>query len=94
MVKTKGRTKEWRYYILARRIGRFALIYRVRAPGTNVSSGAAGCRRQRNWTIIETGEHVSRKTTDAMISDPPLVRIDHGAMIARAAPVIASCEVI
>jgi hypothetical protein len=49
---------------------------------------------RRNRTIINIGEDVPCKTTDAMVSNPPLIGIDHGRTIERAAPVNASCDMI
>ena len=60
-------------------------------PGIQRRGGMPG---QRNRTIIEIGQHMSCKATDAMISDPPLIGIDHGRTIERAAPVNASCDMI
>lgn len=53
-----------------------------------------GMPSQRERTIIKIGEHVPCKTTDAMVSDPLLIGIDHGRTIERAAPVNASCDMI
>ena len=68
---------------------------RARDEAPSNQTGAAGCDlTNRYGMIIEPSKHMTCKPTDAVMADPPLIGIDHGASTARAAAVNANCEEI